>query len=218
MKEFEASHVLDSISASVSILSEHVCAVERQKIIKRATNSGRITLLTRAFSRGIDFKCFDRTVLSSGGVHVIQTLFSEDISEEMQIQSRTARYGYDGSYSIILLDTDLEKFRIERVDIDNVRNGKPIPVLSMKSTRASRLTRRYETIYDFLNERRKVFCNAQHEVSLEKVQEARNTHRISQKFLLSIRSGDVNGAKEFLIEENKGSYTESKSRISNISD
>ena len=40
--------------------------------------------MIREFDRGTDFKCFDSRMLSDGGVHVIQTFFSLDVSEEIQ--------------------------------------------------------------------------------------------------------------------------------------
>ena len=54
--------------------------------------------MIREFDRGTDFKCFDSRMLSDGGVHVIQTFFSLDLSEEIQIKGRTARQGENGSY------------------------------------------------------------------------------------------------------------------------
>jgi preprotein translocase subunit SecA len=58
-----------------------------------ATRHGRITILTRSFGRGIDFVVEEDNVKSAGGVHVIQTFISEDVSESVQIEGRTARQG-----------------------------------------------------------------------------------------------------------------------------
>jgi len=55
-----------------------------------AKTPGAITLMLREFGRGTAFKCFDRRMLKDGGVHVIQTFFSLDLSEETQIKGRTA--------------------------------------------------------------------------------------------------------------------------------
>ena len=62
-----------------------------------ATVSGAISLIIRDFGRGTDFKCLDNEVLDSGGIHVIQSFFSAEISEEI-IKGRTARQGCRGSY------------------------------------------------------------------------------------------------------------------------
>jgi preprotein translocase subunit SecA len=44
---------------------------------------GHITLFTKSFGRGTDFKCTNKIVLANGGVHVIQAFFSEELSEEV---------------------------------------------------------------------------------------------------------------------------------------
>ena len=43
-------------------------------------------------------------------VHVIQTFLSEELTEEKQIQGRTARQGQNGSYCLVLLCKSLEKY------------------------------------------------------------------------------------------------------------
>ena len=54
-----------------------------------AKTPGAITLMLREFGRGTAFKFFDRRMLKDGGVHVIQTFFSLELSEETQIKGRT---------------------------------------------------------------------------------------------------------------------------------
>ncbi|CAF4982196.1 unnamed protein product, partial [Rotaria sp. Silwood1] len=66
-----------------------------------AGHHGKVTLLTREFGRGVDFQT-EAKVNEKGGTHVIQTFFSEDIKEEIQIKGRTARKDESGSYQLIL--------------------------------------------------------------------------------------------------------------------
>ena len=47
-------------------------------------------------------------------MHVVQTFLSVELSEEVQIQGRTARQGKPGSYSLILLEDDLEPLGIPK--------------------------------------------------------------------------------------------------------
>jgi len=61
------------------------------------------------FGRGTDFKIFDDRMKKAGGMHVLQTFFSSDLSEEVQIQGRCARQGNKGSYSQVLLSTSVAK-------------------------------------------------------------------------------------------------------------
>ncbi|XP_047141208.2 protein translocase subunit SecA isoform X2 [Hydra vulgaris] len=91
--EFYNSNKLTLNKENIQIITEEVSKSPKEKemLIKRATISGQITFLTRAFGRGTDFVCNDRNVVTNGGVHVVQTFFSEELSEEVQIQGRTAR-------------------------------------------------------------------------------------------------------------------------------
>mmetsp|Transcript_644 Transcript_644/g.1286 ORF Transcript_644/g.1286 Transcript_644/m.1286 type:complete len:578 (-) Transcript_644:236-1969(-) len=83
--------------------------------------AGHITLSTAVFGRGTDFFCKDEGVEKNGGVHIMQTFLSEEISEEVQIQGRTARQGKRGSYQMILLDSDLElDFEVSAAEKDKV--------------------------------------------------------------------------------------------------
>jgi hypothetical protein len=76
--------------------------------VAKATEAGNVTLFPRVFGRGLDFISRDTAVDAAGGVHVIQTFFSEFQSEEIQIRGRTARQSKRGTYKMILLSTDLE--------------------------------------------------------------------------------------------------------------
>ena len=97
MKEFYESPALLLIKESVAKLTEEASPEEKEILIKRATVPGQITLLTRIFGRGTDFICYDESVVTNGGTHVIQTFLSEETSEEVQIKGRTARQGDFGS-------------------------------------------------------------------------------------------------------------------------
>ncbi|CAK9102159.1 VWFA domain-containing protein [Durusdinium trenchii] len=56
----------------------------------------------------------------AGGVHVIQTFFSEDKSEEVQIQGRTARQGKSGTYSLILADSEVKELGLDPLHLRNM--------------------------------------------------------------------------------------------------
>lgn len=77
---------------------------ERAHRIRLAVTAGTVTLAIRDYGRGTDFVSFPSSRLNkNGGLHVIQTFFSKDISEEWQIKGRTARDSNHGSYSMVLL-------------------------------------------------------------------------------------------------------------------
>ena len=70
----------------VRIMTEETLDLDKESIIRQAVCSNTITLLSRAFGRGTDFICYDERLEATGGVHVLQTFISEDISEETQIK------------------------------------------------------------------------------------------------------------------------------------
>ncbi|XP_065682268.1 uncharacterized protein LOC136095498 [Hydra vulgaris] len=91
---------------NIQIITEEVSKIptERDMLIKRATISGQITFLTSVFGRGTDFVCSDKNVISNRGVHVVQTFFSKELSEEVQIQGRTARQGINTFFKRLVLN------------------------------------------------------------------------------------------------------------------
>jgi hypothetical protein len=59
--------------------------------------------------------------LDAGGVHIIQAFLSTETSEEVQVQGRAARQGENGSYQMVLLESDLcEEFNVSKGEQDNV--------------------------------------------------------------------------------------------------
>ena len=68
---------------------------------KKSGRAGKILLLTETFGRGVDFSS-DPEVKKGGGAHVIQTFFSKDEKEEIQIQGRGARKHYPGGYELVV--------------------------------------------------------------------------------------------------------------------
>ncbi|CAF4273892.1 unnamed protein product [Rotaria magnacalcarata] len=213
LMQFYQSSALESIKDSVVYLTEDASLQEKETIINRATVSGQITLFTRTFGRGTDFICHDQMVATNGGTHVIQTFLSEESSEEKQIKGRTARQGDQGSYCMILLDHELEKFHIDKSHIDDILKGKGV-INRMASTITDtlRITKTYHTLYDFLHDRRTDLFKTQYEENMKYVEQAKEKHLSSQKFLSSLRSGEINSVREFLIKENRGVAGRSCSR------
>ena len=198
--EFYNSDAFASIKDSVLYLTEEASFEEKEHLIQRATSSGQITLFTRVFGRGTDFICHEKSVTMSGGTHVIQTFLSEEVSEEKQIEGRTARQGEQGSYSMILLDQDLEKFHITIDDINNMRKDIRTQLVSRKS------------LDDLLHHKRIDLFHSHYEENRKYVELAKEKHQHSQKFLSSLRAKEMIFIRRFLIETNKG--TEMSTSIS----
>ena len=213
LMEFYQSPALESIRHSVVYLTEDALSQEKEAIISRATVSGQITLFTRTFGRGTDFICHDQVVATNGGTHVIQTFLSEELSEEKQIKGRTARQGDQGTYSLILLEHDLEKFHIDKSHIEDILKGRGVVSRVFdKITGVFNGTKNYDTLYDFLHDRRTEFFKSQYEENMKYVEQAKEKHFSSQKFLSNLRENKIEAVRKFLLEENRGAAETPKSR------
>ena len=186
--EFYNSKNTQEIRSEIQIITEEVSSSPKEKdmLIKRATTSGQITLLTRAFGRGTDFVCRDHNVIANGGVHVIQAFYSDELSEEIQIMGRTARQGKDGSFGMVLMDSELEKYLgvTYREKIDEMRKNK--------------------NTYDTLNEERNKLFEMKFVNINESVRAAKAEHLNGQKFIENLNKNEIEWIKNFLSERNIG--------------
>ena len=161
---------LNSLNVTVSPLKEDMTASEKEHAISRAATSGQVTLCTAVFGRGTDFFCKDDRVQQAGGVLVLQTFFSDEVSEEIQIQGRTARQGKKGSYELILLESDLSKeFGIREGAASNVPK---------------------EDIYSFLEEARRRRCEQRCRLVEKHLSAATSIDTETHKYFDALLDGD----------------------------
>ena len=153
--------------------------------IKRATTIGKVTLLTRTFGRGIDFICNNQNLLNSGGIHVLQTFFSKELSEEYQIMGRGARQGDRGSYSMILLDKDLEWV------LGSTWEKKLPDIVG-------------QTLYEALKDARDAIYKSKCGAKQLGIEECKKAHEDSKRFMTALSTGQMEDVKKFLMEQNLG--------------
>ena len=185
LMKFSESSELSSIKKDVEIVTERVDVKDRELYVKRASTVGKVTLLTRIFGRGTDFICDNREILEHGGIHVLQTFFSKELCEEYQIMGRAARQGDRGSYSLILLDKDLE-WVLGPTWKDELAN-----IVS---------TQLYETINKARNALYESKCGAK-DLSIE---QCKREHKLSKDFMNALSKGDMTFIQSFLKNRNKG--------------
>ncbi|CAF0846527.1 unnamed protein product [Adineta steineri] len=182
---FYNSAELSSLKEDVQLITEKVGTKDRELSIKRAASVEKVTLMTRIFGRGTDFICDDPIVLANGGIHVLQTFFSEELAEEYQIMGRSARQGDRGSYRMILLDKDLEwVFGLTWKD-------------ELRSIQGNKL---YEIINTARNSIYESKCLAKN-LSLE---QHKREHKVSKDFTNALWKGNIKTVKRFLTKRNKG--------------
>src|SRR3990167_4051609 len=174
---------------ATQIITERISESDRELYVKRAAVIGKITLLTSTFGRGTDFVCTNQELLTNGGIFVIQTFFSRELSEEFQIQGRCARQGDQGSYQMILMDKELE-WVLGAVWRDTIPTFKTP-----------------EIAYQSLNHIRDQKYNASCASKELGINQLKTDHSLSFKFLSELAvSGKID--LKFLINQNKGPILE----------
>jgi hypothetical protein len=147
-----------------------------------AGHHGKVTLLTKDFGRGVDFQT-ETSVNEKGGIHVIQTFFSLDVKEEIQIKGRTARKDESGSYQLILCLDHLQELP------SNAGQG-----LSFKTVTKS-------TTYEQLDEMRKEKVDSFCTTKLEQIKENKDVHQHTLDFLeRAITRCNNDNREEFITE------------------
>ena len=164
-------------------MTEELNENEKNMRVTQSCLSGAILLTTRSYGRGTDFQVRDPLVLNNGGPHVIQTFLSEQRSEETQIKGRTARQGSDGSYSMILNRSDLDKYNISDDDVTNARN-----------------------MYGMLDKKRNQFFEEQYQSNSEFVRKAHKSHEMALNLrdLLHEKADNSLEIKKILLSLNAG--------------
>ena len=113
------------------ILTEALTVAQRDGVIARSVTTSKVTLSTKTYMRGTDFKCRDAQLFNNGGVHVIMTFYPDTFSDEEQGKGRTCRQSDPGSVQKILFADHL-------VDNNYIftrsEGGKDIPDLSLPLT------------------------------------------------------------------------------------
>lgn len=122
-----------------------------------------------------------------GGVQIIQTFLSEECCEETQIQGRTARQGKNGSYQMVLLESDLEEhFGLPRGEKKNIAKKD-----------------RYAWLCKARNEKRKSYCEVIKTNLTGATEKDRATHKYFDALLNANRDNAHNLFKEMYLSMKK---------------
>ena len=113
------------------ILTEALSTAQRDGVIARSVTTSKVTLSTKTYMRGTDFKCHDTQLFNNGGVHVIVTFYPETFSDEVQGKGRTCRQSDPGSFQKILFADHLVK---NSYITTRSEGGKKIPDMSLPLT------------------------------------------------------------------------------------
>lgn len=145
LERFYQCPSMDHLRGQTSKFQENVEMSARKARVSRATTAGQITLLSRTFGRGTDFACFDSEVLAKGGVLVIQTFLSLELSEEIQIRGRCGRQGQPGIYRLVLLSKQLEQCGVTRAEVEEMKKTNIPDYSVLNEARIRKFSERYAT-------------------------------------------------------------------------
>jgi preprotein translocase subunit SecA len=148
-------------------LQDIVCVTEKKEnipyYVNKATGWGMVTMFPRVFGRGLDFVSRDPAVDDAGGVCVLQTFFSQYLSEEIQIRGRAARQKKKGSFKMILLLDDLLHYGLTADELNQCYST--------------------NTFYDTIDAKRSEAITFRVKELADKARNARSLHEKSIQFL-----------------------------------
>jgi len=193
LEEFKKSAPFQSLANRAQVLVEGLTDDDKARLIYNATCAGAVTLMTRAFGRGTDFKIRDPSLSKRGGAHMIVTFVPESTAEETQLMGRCARQGDHGSFAMVLKDTDLEQIGMTKTDVDDARSQNQMFSV-MQAKRNAKFVQQYAS--------RGIF-----------VDNARLEHRRAVEFLQHLRQGDVAAVSRFLLHHNLGTFASTSRTI-----
>lgn len=175
---------------SVNVMAEGISAADEDSKVQQAVKGGSVSLMPRVFGRGTDFMVYDESVDTSGGLHVIQTFVSDELSEEKQMKGRTARQGNNGSFSMVLNIVSLEKYGI-REDM--------VPAMQTSGQ-----------LYSTIDKYRRSWFEHQYINIQAYVQELKTQyHDSSVQFIDALLRGDAKRTRTFVIDQNKSAEPDS---------
>jgi hypothetical protein len=200
LNEFYQKHLdYEKSQGNVLILKENLTNKEKKRLISLATESGKICLCTKPFGRGTDFVCNDPIVLKNGGVHVIQTFFSDNIAEEKQIIGRTGRRDKSGSCSIIINKEDIIANK------ENEKNIKKRFFVTKKEWQEIISMQEKNNKYKLLDSKRKKLFTVKYKKLKELAKKCGQQHEKTLQFSRDILKKNTNAVRNFIRLHNKSS-------------
>lgn len=170
-------------NGNVRIISEELNEDQKRGLIQQANSAGSVTLFTKSFCRGTDFKIFDRRVEACGGAHETATFVSDDLSGEVQMMGRIARQGDRGSFSMVLAAEDLERYGLKEDDIKRMKDTK--------------------SLYTTLNKARCDFFMKAYAERMRCINDGKEEHNKAMKFVTDLFAENINDIKSYLLKQNE---------------
>ncbi|KAL4481677.1 hypothetical protein ABPG74_007766 [Tetrahymena malaccensis] len=187
LKKYHESNYICLSRDSYVVVTDHDNNEDVDFNVKRATKSRSIGLFVREYGRGTDFICLDPKVNKAGGVVVIQTFFSDNKTEEIQIKGRTARQGKTGQYYLILNQQDIQNdFQISQDQFEQWKNN------SMQKSLYSHLDQVRNDLED------KSYLNIEN-----RIQQATYQHQQSIQFFENIKKQNYESAISYIIKNSQ---------------
>merc|ERR1711988_1548606 len=186
--------------SSINILTEETDERTRDVYVSKAATCGQITLTTKYFGRGTDFVSWDEELNQKGGVHVLQTFLSTTESEEVQIKGRSARQGQNGSYGMILLESDDEMLVVTEANGDKVEKHKEDTLARFNISPGDINNMAFNNRYKFLNDKRIEARQEEGREIDESLEKAKERDTLSHEYFDAVVNADKEKAHTKLEE------------------
>jgi hypothetical protein len=184
---------------------------ERDAAINHAAGSGVISLAVKEHGRGSDFILSNPQVKANGGMAVIDGFMPETEAEQRQHQGRAARQGQDGSFSMVMKQSEIiKKFGLTAEAIAEARRlGKLYSTIS--NARNKKFSDSYQKLVDDAGE---VF-NELHMPSMRLLQAVRNPGATKDEIIAAHKRTLLfsDGAVEVEVKDEKDEPREAKALI-----
>lgn len=200
------------LRGSIALLTADLSDEEKLDRVRQATFAHAITFATAEFGRGTDFICRDNRVLKAGGVHVIQTFVASSLSLAVQIRGRTGRQGQPGSYSLLLVEEELETVGVKLEGV-LAQPFEPVAVPEMPETYGEQVSSgALGKRLQYIGRCRDAAYDANYKEQTTHVAELVQEHQLAKSFLASLYDNNMEAVRAFLEARNQGAPADVQSR------
>jgi hypothetical protein len=182
------------IKEKIQIYTEAMSTVEKNT--GRQMLHGQVKFFPKFYGRGFDFYSDDPILEENGGAHALITFFPDNEADFKQLLGRIARQGSSGSISLVLLDSDLEKYDVYEKEIkENFDKG---------------------ILHQHLCFKRNLYETFLFDIDKKLIEQSKIEHLDSVNFMKNLINKKNKEVHDYLLAKNKVDSNSSNKKVSRI--